>query len=416
MINTPEIVKNFICFEPEYVSKFQCDGEICGAQCCTGFQVDIDRHTHFKYRSIKDQDVRRKILDSLFWNQDSQTYRMKLGENAVCPMICDGHLCFIQKTFGEDFLSNICAEFPRRTYVVGDAVTRTLSLNCPIAAKIALIDHNSMQFQNVEIRTTRAGCFFYRAVSDVPTRKFLIPLQKIGIEILQNRKYTVNERLATLGIAMSMVDYQIENLSEEIIEEFAEKFRTQDFFDTMQNNFRILKFDKPDYLQMMFRLLDELFGTAIIYYSEEQRNFVQYIPQAFGVVEETSKSLEEGYRLYDENFAAYDEFVRKPYPQLMENYLAHSFFAGLYPCRLPGNLMFNYFLFAAIYKFFEFSLICMAGVLREKLTLDDILGLIGRFSFRIDHGALFQKVTLDYFQQLLSYPNELFNALIDFEN
>ena len=412
----PNTEKNFNCFEPEYIQKFSCDGEKCGAKCCKGFQIEMDRHTHEKYRMLQDFDLRKKILDNLTWHPEAQNYRMNLDENFVCRMLCDDNLCYIQKNLGENFLADSCAIFPRRTFVTGNTITRTLTLFCPIAAKLALIDSNPLKFQNVLLKSDRSGAFFHQSISDMPARKFLLPLEKIAIEILQNRRFSLNKRLAILGIIMSMLNAQLGNLSEEFLQESAEKFRTEEFFSRMQRNFSVMHFDKKAHTQIMFRLMDELFGTAIIYYSTEQRNFAKYMPQAFGMTDAEKKPAEELLRLYDENFAAYDEFVRKKYPQFMENYFVHNFFAGLYPCRVQGNLVLNYFLFATLCKFFEFGLICMAGVERENLRLDDILEFAGRFSHRLDHGHKFQQIILDYIQKLLPYPLEFLNALIDFDN
>lgn len=411
----PDFEKTFNCFEPEYIQNFSCDGENCGALCCKGFHIDLDRHTHAKYRMLQDLDVRKKILENLYWNQETQTYRMKLDENFACPMLCENNLCYIQKNLGEDFLADTCAVFPRRTFVIGNTITRTLSLFCPIAAKLALIDSNPLKFRKTLLKTSRSGAFFHQSISDMPARKFLLPLEKIAIEILQNKNFSLNKRLTILGIMFSMIDFQLKNLSEEVIEKFDAEFHSEEFFARMHRNFSILSFDKKAYMQIMFRLMEELFGTAIIYYSAEQRNFAKYVPLAFGMTEKTSRPAEEILQLYDENFAAYDEFIRKPYPNLMENYFVHNFIAGLYPCRVQGNLLQNYFLFATICKFFEFGLICMAGVERENLTLEDILEFAGRFSHRVDHGRLFHQYISDYMQKLLPYPNEFFNALIDFD-
>ena len=223
-----------------------------------------------KYRSIKDQPLRKKILDSLYWNEPSQTYRMNLNDYS-CPMICEDSLCLIQKNFGEDFLSDICAEFPRRVYVIGETVTRSMSLNCPLVAKIALITAEPMKFQNVLLRTKRAGCFFYRSISDMPAREFLIPLQKIGIEILQNRNFSVNQRIFILGIMMSMMDFPGKNLNLETINKFAEQFRTPQFFERMKNNLNMLEFRPMLFLRTMFTLTEEMFTKAVTYYSAEQR-------------------------------------------------------------------------------------------------------------------------------------------------
>ena len=248
--------KTFNCFEPEYIQKFSCDGEKCGAKCCRGFQIDLDRHTHAKYRMLPDSDVRKKILESLFWNQETQTYRMKLDENFACPMICDENLCYIQKNLGEDFLADSCAVFPRRVFVIGNTITGTLSLFCPVAAKLALIDSNPMRFRKTLLKTTRSGAFFHQSISDMPARKFLLPLEKFAIEILQNKNFSLNRRLTILGTMMSMIDFRLENLSAEVLEEFDAKFHSEEFFARMHRNFSILQFDKKAYVQIMFQLMD----------------------------------------------------------------------------------------------------------------------------------------------------------------
>ncbi len=378
--------------------------------------MDTDRKTHLKYRGIKNQDLRRKILDSMVWNPESETYRMKLEENAVCPMLEEDCLCMIQKNFGEDFLSDICSEFPRRVFVLGDYTSRTLSLTCPVAAKLALLNPEPMKFRSTLLRTKRSGAFFYKSISEVRGREFLKPLQMLGVEILQNKVFTLNERLAVLGFTLSMTDYKLDDPQYKNFYALAAEIRTPEFLARMKNNFTMLEFNKEYYLTLMFRLTENLFTKATFYFSEEQRNFAQYVPQAFGLTEETSKSFDELFRLYDENLAALNEFVKKPYSQLVENYMVHTFFAGLYPCRIPGNLLVNFFLYATLYKFFEFVLMCMAGVLREKLTVDDIIEWIGRFSHRTDHGSLFQEVTLEFLEPFLPYPLGLFMSLTDFKN
>ena len=411
-----DIEKIFNCLEPEYVENFKCNGQLCNARCCRGFQVDIDRQTHMKYRTIKNQPLRTKILDSLYWNGDSQTYRMNLNNDSTCPMLCDDSLCLIQKNFGENFLSDICAEFPRRVYVVGDFAMRSMSLTCPIATKFALFNSEPMRFKNISLHTTRAGCFFYRGINDVPQRIFLKTLQRFGINILQNRNFSINERIFILGIMMSMIDAH-GDLNLEILQEFEENFQSEEFFEKMKLNMEILEFKPSLYLETMFTLTEAIFIKAVNYYSEEQRNFVQYVPQAFDMVEKSSQPTKKLLEMYEENFSAYDEFVRKKYPNFLENYLVHNFFSGLYPCRIPGgNLTLNYFVFMTLYKVFEFGLICMAGVLKENLTIEDILEYVGRFSHRIDHGTKFQDVVIDFLCKVLEYPTEYFSSMIDFEN
>ena len=174
-----DVEKIFISSSPAYVKAFKCDGTICGAKCCHGWQVDIDRLTHERYKRIKDSQIRNKILNSMQWNKSSETYRMIL-QDTKCPMLREDNLCEIQKSLGDKYLSNTCADFPRRTNVIDKVVERTLSLTCPIAARLALLNPNPMKFEPLEIKTRHAASFFYRSVKEVPSRKYLLILSTIS--------------------------------------------------------------------------------------------------------------------------------------------------------------------------------------------------------------------------------------------
>ena len=403
--------KSFTCFEPEYVKKFHCDGRKCNAKCCRGWQVDIDRHTHEKYKSIPDQEIRSKILDSLYWNEPTNTYRMKLDQTS-CPMLRDDLLCSIQKTYGEEFLSNTCSEFPRRVFVIDDFAERSLSMTCPVAAELALLDKAPMKFVRNKVETTRAACFFYRSNVEMPARKFLVQLQEISFEVLQDRRLTLNQRLKALAIMISEIDGLLRDGKEQQLELVPRVYHSDDYFQSLMAKSKSFPFELRHYMTNMFGLLNALLGKAIVYYSPEQRVFATYPVEAFTSTQMIT-SWDKMREVYEENIAAYKKFVLKPFGHVVENYLVHSFFAGIYPCHAPVTLLNNYFLFMTLFKLFEFGLISMAAVLKEKFTLDDLLEFIERFANRLDHASLFTQIALDFIADEVSDPSAFISGLID---
>lgn len=407
-----ELTKKFRCLEPEYVKKFRCDGRKCDAKCCRGWQVDIDRKTHEKYKQITDQTMRAKILDSLYWNEPSHTYRMKL-DRVSCPLLDGDRLCEIQLNFGEEFLSNTCAEFPRRVFVIDDFAERSLSMTCPIAAELALLDPKPMQFKYRELKTTRAACFFYRSANELPARKFLPTLQRISFEVMQDRRLPLNNRLTILGLITSELDSMLLNGREDQFELVPKVYRTDDYFQSMVARCKTLPFDFPRYFSSMIELIRRLIEQkAIAYYSPDQRVFTGYPVEAFRL-NENVLSMAQFASLYEENLGAYREFVLKPFGHVIENYLVHSFFAGIYPCHAPITLLNNYFLFLTLFKLFEFGLISMAAVERENFSLDDLLEFIERFSNRTDHASMFTQIALDFIADQVSDPIRFMSTLID---
>ena len=108
--------QEFVCIQPEYVKHFQCDGTKCGSKCCQGWQIDIDRGAYEKYAALEDAGFRKEILSKLRWNEGTKSYRMEM-RGVACPMLREDRLCGIQRRMGEEYLSDTCAEFPRRSYL-----------------------------------------------------------------------------------------------------------------------------------------------------------------------------------------------------------------------------------------------------------------------------------------------------------
>lgn len=321
-------------------------------------------------------------------------------------------LCDIQRTFGEGDLSNTCAEFPRRTFVIDTLIERSLSMTCPVAAELALLDPAPLELRDTTLRTMRAECFFYRSNHEVPTRKYLRLLQTISLDVLQDRRLKFNQRLMALGIVMSEMDAIIAAGKEQQLELIPRVYRMDDYFQSLATKAKSMPFNLPYHITLMFGLLDRLNERAIVYYSPTQRVFSAYPIEAFRA-EETITSWDQMRAVYEKNAAAYKKFALEPFGRVIEKYAAHSFFAGLYPCHAPLTLLNNYFLYLTLWKLFEFGAMSMAAVLRENFTLDDLLEFIERMSNRVDHASLFQQITLDFITDKVSEPNELLAALID---
>ena len=75
----------------------------------------------------------------------------------------------------------------------------------------------------------------------------------------------------------------------------------------------------------------------------------------------------------------------------------------------------NDFLFLTLYKFFEFGLISMAAVMKERFSIYDLLEFAERFCNRVDHSNLFAQLTLNNLAKPQQWPLELMQSLIDFE-
>jgi lysine-N-methylase len=68
-----------------------------------------------------------------------------------CPFM-EEKLCGIQKTLGEDKLSDTCATYPRNNRLLGGQHEQSLTLSCPEAARLALLQADAMDFVEGSMR------------------------------------------------------------------------------------------------------------------------------------------------------------------------------------------------------------------------------------------------------------------------
>lgn len=379
-----ETEREVICIQPQYVKKFQCEGSKCQAKCCCGWQIVIDEDTCRRYAGISDRELADELKRKVIWHKASGTQRMAMRKDGSCPMLGKDLLCRIQKRCGEEYLSDTCAEFPRRTFLCDGFAERALSLVCPVAAELALMDTKPMVLEQITLNTTRAKSFFPSFLQDRVQGPYLLSLQIGGISILQERGFSLDERLCLLGSYSIRVDRLLENGQGEKIDGLNKQLLLQKPLGYMKAG----DFPKAEYFQLLFSLLDDLYGTGIVLYSDDQIDYVPYILRAFSIGEKP-KAIAELVKAYRRNYEFYQRFVLEPYRHVLENYLVQEYFNNLYPCRLKGSVQYNYEVFLVFYKFMELFLIALAGVKRENLTANDLLKVIERMAQRTDHASVY---------------------------
>lgn len=108
-----------------YYDKFVCTGSDCPSTCCTGWKIRIDNKTYEKYKNIKDEKIRKYILENI---TDTKTINLKKN---YCPFVDENQLCFIQKNYGHDMLCDVCKKFPRDTQSYEDLIFDDVLISCP---------------------------------------------------------------------------------------------------------------------------------------------------------------------------------------------------------------------------------------------------------------------------------------------
>lgn len=172
---------------PLYYKKFRCIADRCPDTCCAGWGIVVDRESAEKY-SVADGAIGEKLRRSMTVDSDGDT--VFICKNRRCPFLLESNLCEIYIELGEESLCKTCTLFPRFVTDLGARKETGISLSCPEAARLIFASSDPIEFETVdEDAPIQPNCID-------PTLYFtLIGAQKTAINILQNRKFTIEQRL-----------------------------------------------------------------------------------------------------------------------------------------------------------------------------------------------------------------------------
>ena len=197
-----------ICLQLDYVHDFHCDGKLCNAQCCQKWRIEIDKATYDTYKKIKDPEWRKRICESIHQNKKTGEWEIALNREEKCPLLGDDLLCGIQRNLGEEYLSEICASYPRQTYRFQRFAERSLTLSCPVALRLAIRNDRPLGLEQISIILEKMCIFDRRNREDM--NRYIIDLQLLTIPILQQQKITIWQRLQLLGGVIDIVAPYVE--------------------------------------------------------------------------------------------------------------------------------------------------------------------------------------------------------------
>ena len=348
--------KTYVYMQPEYVRRFQCDGQACGAKCCQGWKVPIDPSMYKKYVGIKPKSEARRIVDHIKFDPKFERYVVEHGADGQCPFLTGDNWCSIQRRYGEEFLSITCASYPRVTHDLGGFFERALSMSCPVATELILSSTEPLSFEQIECDER-----YHRAGGGISTSKLpravleqAFNVQYAAISILQSRNLSIDERLIVLGFYLDRLDELIGSARSDEIETLSAMYSSKEFLDDEARRLSDgIDFDTKKYIRTMFGLLDALYGEQSKF-KNSNRRYIDAVSDALEVSIDENKgaSLSELAKNYRRLDGARQNFLERHSIEL-EHYLVNEFFLGLYPWRLVGSIAQNYGAFVATYKILE---------------------------------------------------------------
>lgn len=171
-----------------YIENFRCIGGDCEDSCCIGWDVDIDKNTFERYKTLTHPEIQPIVQKTLFkneWCNDVKIdyAKLELRKDKWCPFLTSDKWCLIQKTMGESYLSNVCKNFPRIYNQLNGHWHLTLTLSCPVAVQ-NLLTHKE-PFKKVQLDTMSKPNIVTFTHDDKKAKGLFSKVEKINGEILK---------------------------------------------------------------------------------------------------------------------------------------------------------------------------------------------------------------------------------------
>lgn len=388
--------KTYRYFQPEYVKEFQCDGQACQAHCCKYWSIEIDRKTYKKYSHIKPKKAANEIVRHIKKNDKADKYFVALDERRRCPMLTQDNWCMIQRKYGEEYLSETCVTYPRRTWGFNEFFERSLTMTCPVAAEKVLLAREPLKFEFVDvpeiIHSNRGRISTPFPQVPVELWRCFPEIQSAAISILQERSLSIDRRLIVLGFFLDRLDEICKNFRAGEIEKMAAIYRSAGFVQEQAPLFaQVVQFDVKEHIRIIFTTFETLYGGDSLFKNEDKK-FIDAVVETLQVQVDENDRIAIGVLVknYSELADFRKDFVER-FETVFENFLVNEFFMNTYPWRFRGSIAYNYGVFVTIYKMLELVTMSLANSKSNKDSADapldetDLMQAIMTFVNHTDH-------------------------------
>lgn len=202
-MKTLHFLKKIQLVQPRFGALFRCIGDACPEDCCTGWSVDVDKTTYDEYKNTKHPQLKAKI-DSSVHPKSGHSTKLSYGliEKSASTNTCcflENRLCSIQDLLGSDKLSHTCFNFPRMHRRIDQEIERSFTLSCPEVARLALLDRDAFEFEEIEDVVRVATVSSVSAEGQI-NRSLSNELRIFALSLLKGYSGPTWEKLAILGV------------------------------------------------------------------------------------------------------------------------------------------------------------------------------------------------------------------------
>lgn len=375
-------MKKYKNLRMDYYDDFSCSGNKCEDTCCKDWNITIDKKTYMTYKNLENSEFKNKLIKSIGRNRQSKSdfdySKIKLVENK-CPMLSKNGLCEVYTNLGEEHMCNTCKTYPRSYNLVGDIMESSLSISCIEVAKNVLLRENPIEF-NLDIK----GLDVKKIEKNINNTKFKTLREKyfneiriFSIGLVQNRRFSIEERLTILGLFIKTISELKEDLVIQTIQQYDNNIQNGAFDNLLKD----INFDNTIDAQLEF--LTNIYKIIISKNIRDQRfmeNFINIVNK-LQLVSSNPELIKD--RFVESLNDFYNPFM-KNYEYIYENYLVNYMFKNLFPIS-NMSLLDTYVNLVAHFSVIKMNLIGLCGHYKEEMDDEKVLHFIQSFAKVVEH-------------------------------
>lgn len=196
---------------PDYYPEFHCLMGSCRDNCCQGgWNIDFSKKDYLKIRRAVQETGLEEPGQTVLQryrgedNGEKRYAHFRLDAAGRCPLQSAEGLCTLQLTCGEQTLPYVCRSFPRAVYHGPDGcLVQACSTGCEATLALLYRRKEGMGFVDEPLPPEER-----REVEfpDTPLYGAFGALRELCVDILQDRRGGLSQRLLMLGLALKELD------------------------------------------------------------------------------------------------------------------------------------------------------------------------------------------------------------------
>ena len=424
---------------PSYLNDFHCIASDCRDNCCIGWDVDIDKATFTKYENLEDEELLSRTKKYIYKNKDAFNDNIdyacvKLLSQKRCAFLNNKNLCMLQAKMGEEYLSNVCATYPRLINEIDGVKEYSATVSCEEAARLILFNPVGFQIKSKPENQNDRSILTYK----VDTRKkgqimmvtYLNELREFTMAVLKKREYSLEERMLILKdfyLELDSMNYG-KNISKvkPLIDSYNEELNKPEKKKTVQNH--RMPASNPNVIgknvktgitlenpNIKIALILEFLGEMEVFKEIDSKSFVEHAREflkGLGLEENDIVSsrkkggLHSGYNSPTRENESRDTLTRKAFMKyavaqnnyyepfmkkheyILENYLVNYVYGNLFPASESERPRDAFMMLAIRFFIIKTMLIGISGN-SKGMSPEMLVSFIQSFSKAVEHHKTF---------------------------